>query len=152
MKLFTELRRSASKKVYLDANPFIYAVEGFAVVDAEIQTLFAAADRGELVIVTSEQTLSEVLVKPYQIQDAPLIAEYEGLLGSTPTLEVQPITRDILKSAAKIRAVEKKLRLPDAIHAATARLSQCDAFITNDANFKTFTGLTVVYLKEFLGL
>ncbi|HSZ59707.1 MAG TPA: hypothetical protein VK797_28950 [Tepidisphaeraceae bacterium] len=54
----------AGTKVYLDANVFIYAVEGFAGVGAKLTTLFQRFDRGELQAVTSELTLAEVLVKP----------------------------------------------------------------------------------------
>ena len=48
------------RRVYLDANIFIYAVEGFAAHAASIQALLAAMDAGEVVAVTSELTVAEV--------------------------------------------------------------------------------------------
>lgn len=44
------------------------------------------------------------------------------------------VDRDILITAARLRA-EQGLKLPDAIHAATAQLTHCERWLTNDARF-----------------
>jgi hypothetical protein len=43
-----------------------------------------------------------------------------------------------LEEAARLRA-PTKLKLPDAIHLATATLNGCDCFLTNDDSFKSIT-------------
>jgi len=58
------LNALAGTKIYLDANVFIYAVEGFPGVGAKLASLFQRFDRGELQAVTNELSLVEVLVKP----------------------------------------------------------------------------------------
>jgi predicted nucleic acid-binding protein len=55
MGLATELK---GKRVYLDANIFIYALNGFAPYAAAITELFTAIDAGEVVAVTSELTVA----------------------------------------------------------------------------------------------
>jgi predicted nucleic acid-binding protein len=54
--------------VYLDANVFIYFLEGFAPASDFLGRLFAEIDAGRIRGVTSELTLAELLVKP--IRDA----------------------------------------------------------------------------------
>ena len=52
-------------RVYLDANVWIYALEGYAEFVASVTALFARIDAGELIALTSELRLAEVLVKPF---------------------------------------------------------------------------------------
>ena len=52
-------------RIYLDANVWIYALEGYAAFAAPLAALFARIDAGELIAITSELTLAEVLVKPF---------------------------------------------------------------------------------------
>ncbi len=61
MGLVTDL---AGQSVYLDANIFIYALEGHERFAAVLTELFGAFDRGEIRAVTSESALAEALVKP----------------------------------------------------------------------------------------
>lgn len=54
---------------------------------------------------------------------------------------------EILIAAAHLRA-EHGLKLPDAIHAATAQLTHCERLLTNDARFKTLSGIEVILLSQ----
>lgn len=92
---------------------------------------------------TSEITLAECLVKPFADKDIFAVETYMTLLGGQPDLPVIPISRQILLSAAQLRA-ETKLKLPDAIHVATAKWAECSAFITNDRGIKHDDGLRVI--------
>ncbi|MBW4540209.1 MAG: hypothetical protein KME43_13830 [Myxacorys chilensis ATA2-1-KO14] len=57
-------------QVYLDTNIWIYALEAFPAYVQEPTTLFQAIDQGNLLAVTSELSLAEILVKPIQNQNA----------------------------------------------------------------------------------
>ena len=50
--------------VYLDTNIIIYAVEGYETHAAPIKSLLQGLTEGEIIAVTSELTLAEVLVAP----------------------------------------------------------------------------------------
>jgi len=123
------------QRVYADANIIIYAVEGFVAYLDQIRALMTAMNTGEVIIITSELTLAEVLVKPLKDQNPAIQQAYKTFLAPTPALEVAPISRDILEEAAQWRATTK-LKLPDAIHLATALRRQCDSFLTNDDVFR----------------
>src|SRR5947208_2106680 len=48
------------------------------------------------------------------------------------------------------RAAPPRLRTPDALHAATARLSSCALFLTNDRGFRQVPGLPLAVLDDAL--
>lgn len=117
--------------VYLDTNIVIYALEGFAPYRPILLELLENLDQGVIRGVTSELTLAEVLVKPFRDGNQDRIDAYESFLFGRENLRVVPVTRDVLVKAATLRA-SSGIRLPDAIHLATAMIHGCDAFLTND--------------------
>ena len=134
--------------VYLDTNILIYAVEDAFGLGARLRPLFERIDRGELRGVASELALAEVLIKPLRDGAGPLQSEYQQLLDPSGPLLTLPIDRATLTRAAELRAVLPALRLPDAIHAATALLHGCTTFLTNDARFETVGPLPVLLLSR----
>jgi predicted nucleic acid-binding protein len=83
-------------------------------------------------LATSELTLAEVLVASLADRDAALAATYETSLMSNATWSVLPIDRAILRQAARLRAAHKVLKLPDAIHLASATKARCSHFLASD--------------------
>jgi predicted nucleic acid-binding protein len=133
-------------RAYLDTNIWIYALEGFAPFAAALTALFKRIDTGELMAVTSELTLAEALVKPLQTNQPPLQQVYLDTLQSSQALMMAPISRTVLIDAARLRAQHASLKLPDAIHAATALAQNARTFVTNDARFGAVSGLAAVVL------
>ena len=131
-KVSTEL----GQRVYIDTNIVIYAIEGLANYAAQIQPLLEAMKAAEVFVVTSELTLAETLVGPIKTNNLRIQQTYRSFLVTTVILEVVPVSRRILEDAAQLRATSK-LKLPDAIHLATALQYQCDSFLTNDVVFKS---------------
>lgn len=136
-------------QVYLDTNVWIYALEGYSRYVQELTLLFQAIDVGNLSAFTSELSLAEVLVKPFQNQDVSQQQIYRQAISSTSCLQVVPIRQDILIEAARLRATSN-LKLPDAIHGATAQLCQCSTFLTNDQLFQRIPGIQVVVLSQVI--
>ena len=134
-------------RIYLDTNIFIYAVEGYAKFETELNELFEALDAGNLQAITSELTLAEVLVKPLIDKNAKVCSAYENAIQSSQVLEVVPINRTILRESALLRSTIN-IRLPDAIHAATAILNGCKTFLTNDKRLEALSDIDVVVLSN----
>jgi predicted nucleic acid-binding protein len=140
----------AGSRVYLDTNVLIYAIEGLDPFAGELRSLLEAIDNGALEAVTSELTLAEALAKPLQDGNEEHQRAYlEALTGGSLILE--PITRAILLDAARCRAENRVLRLPDAIHIATATASNCSDFLTNDLRLKYENGPRILLLTEICG-
>jgi predicted nucleic acid-binding protein len=136
-----------NKRIYLDTNIWIYALEGFPAFVEELAALFQSIDQGIFMAVISELTLAEVLVKPMQNKNLAQQNTYQQAITSNPHLQVIPVQRDLLISAAQLR-MSANLKLPDAIHAATALISQCSILLTNDAKFQNVSGLQTIILSQ----
>ncbi|MEH2396173.1 PIN domain-containing protein [Nostoc sp.] len=68
-------------------------------------------------------------------------------MSNSQNLTVIPVSRQVLIEAAKLRA-SINIKLPDAIHAATALLTQCSTLLTNDQRFRSIPDLSVILLFE----
>ncbi|MCY7376293.1 MAG: type II toxin-antitoxin system VapC family toxin [Pyrinomonadaceae bacterium] len=135
-------------RVYLDTSPVIYSVEKHTDYWQILVSLWQSLKAGEIEIVTSELTLLETLVQPVRQNNHILIAAYETLLTATE-VELYPITLDILRESANLRALIN-LKTPDAIHAATAKAANCQYLLTNDAAFQRVQNLNIVILSDLL--
>ncbi len=136
-----------SKKIYLDANIFIYALEGFPEFKSILTELFLAIDDHKVQAVTSDLTLAEVLVKPLKDGNLTLIETYKQAIESGAGLSVTSVSRAILIEAATLRS-QIKLKLPDGIHVATALQTGCSIFLTNDERISV-NGLETKILGDF---
>lgn len=135
-------------QIYLDVNIWIYALEQHPLYSQALTELFQQIDQKTLTVVTSELSLAEALVKPMRDQDIARQTKYRQLFSSRSNLRVIPVQRAILIEAARQRAVSSSLKLPDAIHLATAVILKCTTLLTNDQKFKGLSSLPVVILSE----
>jgi predicted nucleic acid-binding protein len=142
-----ELNSQLGRRVYLDTNIIIYAVEGYETHAARIKFVLQAMTDGEITAVTSDLTVAEVLVKPKRDHNRKLEGAYQQFLLPTESFRNSAVSREILEAAAGIRA-NSALKLPDAIHFASAIDQHCDSFLTNDDRFEGMTGIKVVLLSH----
>jgi predicted nucleic acid-binding protein len=145
-------------KLYLDTNVFIEMFEKRGDVSDCLLRLFAGPARPAHRIVTSQLTLAEILVDPIRNGDEEKGWLYEGFLQDRPDfMTVAPVSRAVLHRAALIRARQKAIKLPDAIHIATAREANCNFFLMNDRRigevpyFEQIVPLEVQALTHLLG-
>jgi predicted nucleic acid-binding protein len=133
--------------VYVDANPFIYAIEGENDISRRLNDLFAVFRQYPGMAVTSELTLAEVLPKA---RSADLQVAYAELIIWSGIFELKPVTRQLLLMTAEYRRASAIVsrdgrkampRLPDAIHVVTATQSGCTAILSTDARLKLPTNI-----------
>ncbi|WP_330203781.1 type II toxin-antitoxin system VapC family toxin [Cyanobacterium sp. Dongsha4] len=137
------------KKIYLDTNIFIYAVEGYEEYLEHLDLLFNYLEHGLLQAITSELSLSEVLVKPMIDENIHLQNIYQDMIQTSSSLEVINIDRKILIESANIRS-KTKIKLPDSIHGATAIFNNCSDFLTNDKQLNLLPDINVIILEDLL--
>jgi predicted nucleic acid-binding protein len=130
-------------KVYLDTNIFIAAYESSGARSDHAFWILSAIEQGEIRGVTSELTLAELIPGPAEDGDNELVDAYKQLLNNGPNMEVRPVTRDTLIRSALLRVGRPGLKLPDAVHCATALLAACTAIIT-DRRMPKNIGLRIV--------
>jgi predicted nucleic acid-binding protein len=136
------------QRVYLDANVFIYGLEGVAPWTAPLHDVFVGMEAGQIQASTSALTLVECLVRPFALARDDLVQLYRMVLSARPGLEIAPVHTEVLISAARLRA-QLGLKLPDAIHAATAQATGCTALLTNDTGFRRLPGVQLFLLSDW---
>jgi len=90
-----------------------------------------AIESGTVAGLTTTITLAELLTVPAQSDNRQAIQEYELYLAHFPNLRILPLDNTLAREAAQVR-VATRLRMPDAIQIAAARLSGADCIVTND--------------------
>lgn len=143
-----KLTQFRGKRIYLDANIFIYTLEQFEPWSEIALEIWTGVDSAEYSAATSEMTLAECLTGPFRAERDDLVPIYSDFIPSRKGLNIFPVERGILIEAARLRAKVQSLRLPDAIHIATARLKDCDFILTNDRRMESAPGIAVVFLSE----
>lgn len=128
----------SDKRVYVDSNVLIYAVEGVPAAAGPAKKLikFLRARRG--LMFASEIALAEVLAPSKDRGAWPLHMKrrvYLDLLIFSGAVTLLPVTRDLLIRTADLRK-SMPLKLPDAIHLVSAIGSDCRFIVTADAAFK----------------
>lgn len=148
-----EIIESIKGPVYFDTNVFIYSLDGYEEYYGLLKTIFSHIAENHLLVVTSELTLAECLVKPVKDENKEATKQFEQYIQTSEIMKVKPVSRGILRQSANVRA-EQGLKLPDAIHMATAIDQCCKTFITNDKKLKSRTpeGMQQIYLKALLDL
>ena len=116
------------KKIFLDTSPIVYYLEN--------------SD-----YITSTVTMTEYLTYPYQQNNLRLINAFYDFIDGME-IEVRNIDKIIAKKAAQIRAKYRFFKTMDALQLATACLSGCDLFLTNDRQLKQFTEIECILVAE----
>ena len=134
---------SKGLRVYLDTNVVIRGMERTDASAGEVGRLTELAEHGKLALVTSELTLSEVLVGPLKLGDDLLEKAYLDMLTQDPIFELRPITREVLIESSRIRARSSAI-LPDSLHVATAALAGCRFIVSYDRRLGGLSNLDVI--------
>jgi predicted nucleic acid-binding protein len=124
------LTKLQGKTVGLDTAPLIYFIEEHATYLEALKEFFETVDKGEVNVVTSTITLTEVLVHPLRSHNMDLAAEYREILLNSNITTVD-ISSDIAEYGALLRS-QYNLRTPDALQIATAIKSGAGSFLAND--------------------
>lgn len=139
------------QRIYVDTNFFIYFLAGHAPYAAALAPLFAACGEREILGVTGDAVVAELLVKPLRLQDQHALAQIKQLFEAEPYFERVPHDYACFVQAAHLRA-EHGLKMLDALHYATALRSGCSAMLSNDQAFGKVGTLQVFGPAAFMTL
>jgi predicted nucleic acid-binding protein len=126
----------------VDTAPIIYVLEAHPDFAPIFEPVFRAHDKGLVRLAVTTVTLTEVLAGPLSTHDEVLFERYRSTLKSWFVVDLDP---EIAESAARLR-VALKLKLADAVQAASAFAIGADALITHDRDFSTLSDLTILGL------
>lgn len=139
----------ATPRIYWDTNIFIETFEGPSERRQKLTALLLSGWKAARpYFVTSELTLTELLVKPIELGRADLIELYENWTQPNLHIDVIPVGRPILRDAAALRAAHKTLKVPDAIHIVTAKAARCEMVLTRDERLRGNYGIEIAMLTD----
>ncbi|MEA3413713.1 MAG: PIN domain-containing protein [Pseudomonadota bacterium] len=137
-------------RVLLDTVALIYFLEENGQYSRQAEAIFGRIESGELQGLMANLVFAELLVPLYRAGDAQAAAGMTNRLLNFHNLEVISLTTEISREAARLRAVHG-LRTPDAIHGATALVTQASGMLTNDKQLKILgrEGLAIWLFEDF---
>ena len=124
----------------IDSAPIIYVLEGHLELAAVFRPVFEAHDEGLVRLAITTVTLAEVLTGPLGARDEVLAERYRATLKSWFVVDLDA---EIAESAARLRAA-CKLKLADAVQAASALAIGADALVTHDRDFSALRDLRIL--------
>jgi predicted nucleic acid-binding protein len=124
----------------MDSAPIIYFLEGHSKFSPIFKPFFVAHDAGRVQFAVTTISLAEVLTGPLKIGDEALAERYRAILESWQVVE---LNADIAANAARLRA-SLRLKLADAVQAASAISINADALVTHDRDFSRVRSLRML--------
>lgn len=138
------------KRVFIDTAPIIYFLENSSIYMESMKNFFTRCIKQHIQIVTSTLTIEEYLVSPYSNGKIEYVDNFKRFIEYM-NIEVVDIDPLIAEQGAKIRGRYKTFKAMDALQIATAIITKCDMFFTNDKQLrqeKELPYMTMEDLKE----
>jgi len=121
----------------MDSAPIVYFLEANPKFAKLFKPLFERHAAGDLHFAVPTVAIAEVLTGPLQSDNEALAERFRAILESW---QVVDLTANIAVSAARLRA-SLRLKLADAVQAASAIAINADALITYDRDFSRVPSL-----------
>lgn len=138
------------KKVFVDTAPFIYFIEkdiNNPQYYDRVKKFFQYGYENNRKFVSSVITLEEYYVFPYRSKKDILIEIFNRLV-TTMDIDILEVDQQIAKKAAQIRAQYKGFKAMDALQLASAYISGCDLFLTNDKQLRQYEEIRCITIDE----
>jgi predicted nucleic acid-binding protein len=124
----------------MDSPPIIYFLEDHPTLGRRFEPIFEAHAARRLRLAVTTVTIAEVLTGPLQAGDEARARRYRAILE---TWQPVGLDVDIAESGARLRAAFR-LKLADAVQAASALATNAAALVTYDRDFSRVRGLRVI--------
>lgn len=134
-----------SKKIFLDTSPIVYYLENNERYYGNMKKFWKDYENYDYI--TSALTITEYLTYPYQNKDLKQINSFYAFIDGMD-IAIKSIDNIIAEKAAQIRAEYKFFKTMDALQIATACVTGCDLFLTNDKQLKQFKEIQCIMIEE----
>jgi predicted nucleic acid-binding protein len=145
--------RTDPRRVYLDACALIAIINDEAGAE-RLDALLDMITRGDAQLIESVQILGEVYRKS-DAEDPNIRRDQDEKLANirarleSRDVQLLDVTPHIIRMATEFRQ-RYGLKLPDAVHLATALLNKCDWLVTFDGKFPDLDGMRTFRMKHLI--
>lgn len=136
------------KKIFLDSTPIIYFIQHNEFYFEQVAKIFSFFSETDVKIILSDIVTAESLVHAYRYNNLEVLNNFENLRNLL-NVEIIHTSEEIARKTSQIRAKYKSFETPDAFNLATAVLSDCEIFLTNDKRLRQFDEIKVVTVDDF---
>lgn len=145
-KIDDALARATGQRVYFDTNAFVYFLDRNPEYFGAVAPFIEATANGTIIGLTGDAAVAETLVKPYQLDNLPLVAEIKAFFHAENFLTILCHDGETFDLAAQFRA-RLGMKFIDALHYATAVRAGCKYILTNDKGIRTSSALEVLSIR-----
>ena len=111
--------------------------------------MFELLEQGQVQAIISTVSIVEVLTAPIRAKNSRLTRSYRRFFREAAGIQIVALSDEIAERAATLRAAHG-LATADAIVAATAVESDCQAHLTNDTDLEGIKGIRVLIVQDYL--
>lgn len=142
------LKLAAYPLIGLDTMRFIYHFEKNPTFGPLTRTFFQYLQEGKSQGIISVLVVGEILTGVKKVGNDQTILVYRHIFSAFPNLSVADVTIETMEIMSDLRA-KYGLRIPDAIHLATALLNKANGFLTNDKQLRQVDELDVIIWEDY---
>ena len=135
-------------KVFLDTAPLIYFLDEDVNFGEKTKSILEEILSTGKTLTSSVITCEEYLIYPYRSgnqEKIDVFFEFSDACG----VDLVPISLEIAKQAAKIKAEYEDFKTMDSLQLAAAVHTGCDLFLTNDKQLRNFNELRCVTVEDW---
>lgn len=146
-KISHSLAQLAGHSVYIDANIFIYFLDGQEPFFSMVHPFLEAVIEGEIIAYTGDAVIAEVMVHPYKQGNLATIERFKAFFAQDNFLSTLSHDAKAFDLASQLSGT-KGMKLVDSLHMATALQAGCSYLITHDKGIKSVDGIEIIQLSE----
>ena len=124
-------------KVFLDTTPIIYFLDGDVNFGNKVESILSEILENEIEMLTSTITCMEYLTYPYKAGNTEKVDVFFDFIVDC-NIPLYAVDEEVAKEAARSRAEYTAFKAMDALQLATACITECDLFLTNDKQLRQF--------------
>ena len=133
-------------KVFLDTTPIIYFLDEDVNFGDKVENILSEILESGRELLTSTITCMEYLTYPYKTRNAEKVDAFFDFVSGC-NIAIYSIDMEIAKKAAQIRAEYKAFKAMDTLQLATACITGCDLFLTNDKQLRQFEEIKCITVE-----
>jgi len=134
------------QSVYIDANIFIYFLDGQEPLLSKVTPFLEAVMDGDIIGFAGDAVIAEVMVHPYKFGNLATIERFKAFFAQEDFLTILSHDSGAFDLASQLTGT-KGMKLVDSLHMATALQAGCAYMLTHDNGMKPVEGIRIIQLS-----